>query len=52
MIGAERIVYENAYYHVMSRGRGRQSIFPDEIYYVGSPNKPGNLNNSWGLIEK
>ncbi len=31
---AERIVYENAYYHVMNRGRGRQTIFPSKDYYV------------------
>jgi len=28
-----RIEYENAYYHVMNRGRGRQNIFHDEEYY-------------------
>ncbi len=28
-----RIEYENAYYHVMNRGRGRQRIFPDDEYY-------------------
>ena len=28
-----RIEYENAYYHVMNRGRFRQRIFPQEIYY-------------------
>lgn len=28
-----RIEYENAYYHVMNRGRGRQTIFPDTLYY-------------------
>ena len=28
-----RIEYEDAYYHVMNRGRGRQCIFPDERYY-------------------
>jgi len=28
-----RIEYENAYYHVMNRGRGRQCIFPDTPYY-------------------
>ncbi|VAW88818.1 hypothetical protein MNBD_GAMMA17-1283 [hydrothermal vent metagenome] len=29
-----RIEYEHAYYHVMSRGRGRQQIFHDEQYYA------------------
>lgn len=28
-----RIEYENAYYHVMNRGRGRQWIYPDRPYY-------------------
>lgn len=29
----QRIQYENAFYHVMNRGRGRQTIFHDEGYY-------------------
>ena len=29
----QRIEYPNAYYHVMNRGRGRQSIFHSEAYY-------------------
>ncbi len=28
-----RIQYENAYYHVMNRGKARQTIFHGEIYY-------------------
>jgi putative transposase len=28
-----RIEYENAFYHVMNRGRGRQTIFHGEVYY-------------------
>jgi len=28
-----RIEYEDAYYHVMNRGRGRQKIYPNEDYY-------------------
>jgi len=28
-----RIEYEDAYYHVMNRGRGRQCVFPSEKYY-------------------
>jgi putative transposase len=28
-----RIEYENADYHVMNRGRGRQKIFHDERYF-------------------
>ena len=29
----ERIEYENAFYHAMNRGRGRQNVFHDEPYY-------------------
>ena len=29
----QRIEYENAFYHVMNRGRGRKFIFHDEKYY-------------------
>jgi putative transposase len=29
-----RIEYENAFYHVMNRGRARQFIFHDEAYYL------------------
>ncbi len=28
-----RIEYKDAYYHVMNRGRGRRSIYPDTAYY-------------------
>jgi len=28
-----RIEYENAYYHVMNRGRGHQAIFKNDHYY-------------------
>ena len=30
----QRIEYENAFYHVMNRGRARQTIFPDERYNI------------------
>ena len=30
---AARIQYENAFYHVMNRGRGRKWIFHGEAYY-------------------
>jgi len=30
----QRIQYENAFYHVMNRGRGRQIIFHSEKYYL------------------
>lgn len=29
----ERIQYENAFYHVMNRGRGRQTVFHNDNYY-------------------
>jgi putative transposase len=29
-----RIEYPDAYYHVINRGRGRQSIFHDEAYFT------------------
>jgi len=28
-----RIEYEDAYYHVMNRGKNRQIIYPDKEYY-------------------
>jgi len=28
-----RIEYENAFYHVMNRGRAHQTIFHEEVYY-------------------
>ena len=33
MARPQRIEYENALYHVMNRGRGRQTIFHGEEYY-------------------
>ena len=33
MARPERVEYEGAYYHVMNRGRGRQSVFHEEKYY-------------------
>lgn len=29
----ERVQYEHAFYHVMSRGRGRQLILHGKVYY-------------------
>ena len=29
-----RVEYEGAYYHVMSRGSGRQNVFHSKQYYV------------------
>lgn len=31
----DRIQYENTFYHVMNRGRGRQKIFHGAEYYEG-----------------
>ena len=31
MSRAQRIIYSNAYYHVMNRGAGRQKIFKDRV---------------------
>ena len=33
MVRPLRIEYEDAFYHVMNRGRGRQRVFPDTAYY-------------------
>ncbi len=33
MVRPLRLEYEDAYYHVMNRGRGRQRIFHDSAYY-------------------
>ena len=33
MVRPLRVEYENAYYHVMNRGRGRQTIFHGQKYY-------------------
>ena len=31
MARPQRIIYENAYYHVMNRGAGRREIFSDRV---------------------
>jgi REP element-mobilizing transposase RayT len=33
MVRPLRVEYEDAYYHVMSRGKGRQSVFHGTLYY-------------------
>lgn len=33
MVRPLRVEYEDAYYHVMSRGKGRQTVFHGEAYY-------------------
>ena len=37
MPGPPRVQYENAFYHVMNRGRGRRWIFHGEAYYEAFP---------------
>ena len=33
MVRPQRVEYEGAYYHVMSRGQGRQNVYHGERYY-------------------
>lgn len=33
MLRPQRIEYEHAFYHVMNRGKGRSTIFQDDVYY-------------------
>lgn len=33
MVRPLRVKYKDAYYHVLSRGRARQSVFRGEVYY-------------------
>jgi len=44
-----RIEYEDAYYHVMNRGRGRQWIFPDEGYYQEYIRCLSEAHNRFGI---
>jgi putative transposase len=46
---AERIAYEDAYYHVMNRGRGRQKIFHDERYYLAFLKGLDEAHSRFGL---
>ncbi len=46
---AERILYNNAYYHVMNRGRGRQTIFPDKVYYEAFLQGVAEAHSRFGL---
>ena len=45
-----RLEYENAFYHVMNRGRGRQSIFHGQPYYKAFLNSIEEANQRFGLI--
>jgi len=44
-----RIEYEDAYYHVMNRGRGRQCVFPDEDYNEYYLNGLAEANKRFGI---
>ncbi|OUS16315.1 hypothetical protein A9Q88_07350 [Gammaproteobacteria bacterium 50_400_T64] len=44
-----RIEYEDAYYHVMNRGRGRQTIFPSDEYYQAFLACLGEAHARFGL---
>ena len=46
---AERIEYEDAYYHVMNRGRQRQRIFHDHNYYQAFLTGLEEAHNRFGL---
>ena len=45
-----RIEFENACYHVMNRGRGRQTIFHDERYYQAFLQGLSEAHQRFGLI--
>ena len=42
--------YENAFYHVMNRGRGRQIIFHDEKYYLAFIGLLKDVDERFGCI--
>jgi len=44
-----RIEYENAYYHVMNRGRSRQDIFHDKKYYQIFLNTLAGAHKRFGI---
>jgi putative transposase len=44
-----RIEYSDAYYHVMNRGRGRQSIFHDEVYFTSFLHTLAEAHDRFGL---
>ncbi len=44
-----RIEYENAFYHVMNRGRGRQQIFHDAKYYEAFLKSLEEANTRFGI---
>ena len=44
-----RIEYENAYYHVMNRGRARQTIFHDQKYFEAFLSTLGEAHQRFGV---
>ena len=46
----QRIEYENALYHVMNRGRARQTIFHDEHYYQAFLDTLEEVHGRFGCI--
>jgi len=45
----ERVEYENAYYHVMNRGRGRQQIYHGRAYYEAFIEGVAEANRRFGI---
>ncbi|MDK1024492.1 MAG: transposase [Gammaproteobacteria bacterium] len=45
-----RIEYENAFYHVMNRGRGRQAIFHNSAYYEAFLDSIEETHQRFGLV--
>jgi len=45
----ERVEYENAYYHVMNRGRGRQQIYHGRVYYEAFIEGVAEANRRFGI---
>jgi putative transposase len=46
---SQRLEYENAWYHVMNRGRGRQMIFNSEAQYQAFLDTIGEAHNRFGI---
>ena len=47
---ATRLEYEDAFYHVMSRGRARQTLFHDERYYHQFCQTLGEAHQRFGIV--
>ena len=45
-----RIEYENAFYHVINRGRGRQNIFHGEVYFRAFLDTLGEAHHRFGCL--